>query len=131
MIVESFEHFGFRCEIAQSEGRPALGILPWHCGYVTVPLGHPWHGGDYMRLPLVGLDVHGGITYSDTAHTGPGWTVGFDTNHFADGPYERSLEYCREQTLKLAEQAFQAQQARSGVLERQDWFLTMNEGETR
>lgn len=130
MVVESFECFGFRCDIAQSEGRPALGILPWHCGYVTVPLGHPWHGGDYMRLPLVGLDVHGGITYSGAAKAGTGWTVGFDTNHFADGPRERSREYCREQTRKLAEQAFQAVLAVSGE-EQQDWFLTMNEGETK
>lgn len=65
------------------------------CGYVGVPEGHPWHGGDWPDA-----DVHGGISYAapceegPEGHTichipGPGepeplWWVGFHCAHAWD-----------------------------------------------
>jgi hypothetical protein len=60
------------------------------CGYVRLPLGHPWHGQDRESLTLI--DVHGGITYSgpdevplgDEGHNA--WWIGFDCSHARDLP---------------------------------------------
>lgn len=32
-------------------------------GYIYIPSGHPWHGKHYDDL--IGVDVHGGLTYSE------------------------------------------------------------------
>ena len=81
--------------------RNRMGAL---CGYVGVPVGHPWHGQGYddCRLPDDGWpDVHGGLTYSagcdhsDDPSAGichvPGegepdnvWWLGFDCAHAWD-----------------------------------------------
>lgn len=82
------------------------------CGYVGVPVGHPWHGTDYDDCGLYHpkpddyaedwyIDVHGGLTYAggcqhpDNQADGichiPGdgepddtWWLGFDCAHFGD-----------------------------------------------
>lgn len=36
-----------------------------HNGYVAVPPGHPCHGVSYFDEPVSGLEVHGGITFSE------------------------------------------------------------------
>lgn len=36
------------------------------CGYVGLPVGHPWRGEDAQHL-LDAVDVHGGITYGPAA----------------------------------------------------------------
>jgi hypothetical protein len=38
------------------------------CGYVGVPLGHPWHGKDRDE---VDADAHGGLTYEGLCQEGP------------------------------------------------------------
>ncbi len=83
------------------------------CGYVGVPPEHPWHGksyGDKVREPAEDewsgnidsiVDVHGGLTYSDSCNEAaaedkgichvpvpgrPGdvWWFGFDCAHYMD-----------------------------------------------
>lgn len=71
------------------------------CGYVGVPLGHPWHGLDNDDDELVDVEVHGGLTFSGACQEGddsarrichipsPGeaddvWWLGFDCAHAGD-----------------------------------------------
>ena len=73
------------------------------CGYVGLPPGHSLHGKSYNDAydAVDGLDVHGGLTYSDRcqegAEDGPGvchvphpgrpaevWWLGFDCAHYRD-----------------------------------------------
>lgn len=91
--------------------RGPVGAL---CGYVGVPPEHPWHGisysgkmnpdegeYDYESAPDGNVEVHGGLTYSDScwedAPEGTGichipeagrpadvWWFGFDTAHHMD-----------------------------------------------
>lgn len=42
------------------------------CGYVGVPQGHPLWGWDHEAVPAtVGIEVHGGLTYSQICAEGP------------------------------------------------------------
>ncbi len=67
------------------------------CGYVAVPLGHTAHGWDYDALE--GIEVHGGLTYSQASLGEPDtgvchvpaegeaddvWWLGFDCGHCQD-----------------------------------------------
>jgi hypothetical protein len=61
----------------------------YRCGYVRVPVGHPWHGlQEYTALDDV--DVHGGVTFleadvpCDAAGADDAWWVGFDCAHGGD-----------------------------------------------
>ena len=69
----------------------------WGNGYVVLPKGHPLHGVRYNAIPAsLGLSVHGGITYSESAENcsesvresldldGSEWVFGFDTAHGGD-----------------------------------------------
>lgn len=80
-----FRAHGFPCFV----NRNRFGS--W-CGYVGVPVGHPYYGEDYDDLDVV---VHGGLTYAskcqgDLCHTPePGesddvWWLGFDCGHAWD-----------------------------------------------
>ena len=66
------------------------------CGYVGVPPSHPAHGRHYNVVDTQ-VEVHGGLTYSDSCQEGgeichvpqPGrehdiWWFGFDCAHFMD-----------------------------------------------
>jgi hypothetical protein len=93
---EEFDRYEFRlgalaCLIVRSKSTGAL------CGYVGVPPGHPWHGKHYNDDALDGVDVHGGLTYSEPCVEGghichvpqPGepeavWWQGFDCSHAWD-----------------------------------------------
>ena len=65
----------------------------YRCGYVRVPVGHPWHGKDWDE---VNAEVHGGVTFAaaDVSCDKPGpdnaWWPGFDCAHGGDAP-DRSL----------------------------------------
>ena len=37
--------------------------LGYRCGYVLLPVDHPWYGLDYSKLDNV--IVHGGLTFSE------------------------------------------------------------------
>jgi hypothetical protein len=111
--------------------RSAMGGL---CGYVGVPQGHEWHGGDYDLPPV---DVHGGLTFaggcqedasedSGICHAGGAhqgvWWLGFDCMHAFDlipnmSPHYpplsreevyRDFSYVRNQCAKLAQQVADA-----------------------
>lgn len=81
-----WRHRGLPCIITR---QPQSGHL---CGYVGVPLGHPWHGKGYDDVDAT---VHGGLTYAracegDVCHVPkPGesddvWWLGFDCSHYRD-----------------------------------------------
>jgi hypothetical protein len=106
--------------------------IGYRCGYVRVPLGHPWHGKDYddVRTADGGYpDVHGGLTFAEPdADCGKGgedsaWWLGFDCAHAGDAPdpelhgYDarmaswgvvRTTEYVAVECWKLARQAADA-----------------------
>jgi hypothetical protein len=71
-VLPPFEVCGYLCEIKRHD---RLGHL---CGYVTVPFGHPAHALTYFDPLLEGIDVHGGLTYSDNGKHG------FDCAHAGD-----------------------------------------------
>lgn len=64
-----------------------VGPLGFRCGYVRIPVGHPWHGKHYDKI---NADVHGGLTYSGDGGFKPGpdddpqWWIGFDCGHAGD-----------------------------------------------
>lgn len=66
--------------------------IGWGNGYVVIPKGHPMYGMDYDRIheEYPGIEVHGGLTYSNKGsaqfgNTSPeDWVIGFDTCHYGD-----------------------------------------------
>jgi len=102
--------------------------IGYRCGYVRVPLGHPWHGKDYDSVEPY-PDVHGGLTFAEAdTDCGKGgedsaWWLGFDCAHAGDAPdpdlpgydarmvlpgYDstvRTTEYVADECRKLAGQA--------------------------
>lgn len=71
--------------------------------------------GDIRRSLDVLIDVHGGITYADSANTSdypvpdeeynPLWWFGFDTAHSGDNPVGgQPLDYCVAQCESMAQQ---------------------------
>lgn len=100
-----FSFRGYGCEVIQLDCPGQL--TSWWNGYVTVPPDHPWHGKNYDNIKA---NVHGGLTYSGTAEGGEGWKVGFDTNHFGDGPRTQNYEYVAKETRDLARQAAEAEE---------------------
>jgi hypothetical protein len=107
---ETWQAHGFTCEIKRTE---PMGHL---CGYVHIPEEHPWYAESYDDI---GVDVHGGLTFSARCETSGGWMVGFDCAHFGDvtpmsrvlpfdyttsGTY-RNWAYVKAETERLAEQA--------------------------
>ena len=87
-------------------------------GYVAVPPEHPLYGKGYDEPEVANLDVHGGVTFADTAdklppasvyldHKEPPrdwWVFGFDTCHYGDNSDKWNLENCTEETRRLQEQ---------------------------
>ena len=73
------------------------------CGYVRVPLGHPWHGST-MDQADENIRVHGGITFTEPdvpcEKDGPdnAWWVGFDCAHAFDAP---DLELLKNETKEV------------------------------
>ena len=49
------------------------------CGYISIPLDHPWSEKDTS----IGCDVHGGCTWNETEKDGKRW-IGFDCAHYDD-----------------------------------------------
>ena len=106
-------------EMVYAVRHPSVGH--W-CGYLGLPEGHPWHGLDYDNIEP-SPDVHGGLTYA--ANHKPRqesdglWWIGFDCAHGGDytpgspsawdtGAAYRTLEYVKQELLKLAKQAADA-----------------------
>jgi hypothetical protein len=66
---------GYKCRIVRNPISLNLN------GYVGVPKGHALWGEHYNNVD--GIDVHGGITYSEEGDDGH-WWFGFDTAHADD-----------------------------------------------
>lgn len=103
------------------------------CGYVGVPVGHPYHGlsEDWAdgEPHWPDLDVHGGVTWTgELPHDGspddPLWYIGFDCAHSGDlspgwllefprhiEPMYWDMELVTEQTENLARQLAEATDA--------------------
>lgn len=78
-------HMGYEWYTAHNE-------LGYRNGYVRVTKSHPWFGKHMSMKPIVAIDVHGGITYTEK---GPPlfvprfsyqWWLGFDCGHAGDAP---------------------------------------------
>lgn len=84
-IPEKSEELGFQWMIIHN-GRG------YRCGYVRLPLGHPWHGKSYGDDAIDSVNCHGGITFADAdvPCDAPGpdtdWWIGFDCAHAYDAP---------------------------------------------
>ena len=68
---------GFDCRIE----RMPMGHL---CGYVRIPEAHPWYLKSYSELDAVGVDAHGGLTFSGRLMDAGGYWIGFDCAHSGD-----------------------------------------------
>src|SRR3990167_2484412 len=83
-VLSSGEHEGFEFVTVHNG-------MGFRCGYVRVPLGHPWHGRSYDEIEPY-PQVHGGLTFSkaDKPCGGDrpdnGWWLGFDCAHGGDLP---------------------------------------------
>lgn len=55
----------------------------YRCGYVRVPVGHPWHGLDCVDMPA---NAHGGLTFHSPDADDGSWWLGFDCAHAGDAP---------------------------------------------
>lgn len=99
------------------------------CGYVGVPISHPYFGKGYNEIDNV--EVHGGLSFSgecaESNDEAKGichisdkevWWLGFDCNHYGDisplGEYPyfeskstyKDFEYVTNEVNKLAEQLY-------------------------
>ena len=121
-VLGSGEHSGFQWRVIHNG-------MGYRCGYVRVPVGHPWHGKHYDD---VDADVHGSLTFAEPDEDcGKGgednaYWVGFDCAHYGDNPDPdlpfgrthmriddpngrvRSQEYVESQCRSLCEQAAKA-----------------------
>lgn len=126
-----FRHLGLPCMVHRGPSGA------W-CGYVAVPLGHPWHSVHEMKIDA---DVHGGLTYGNKCQgsichipkegeSDDVYWLGFDCAHCDDitpsdttraerdpeypsmrgyGARYRSMEFAKSETIRLAAQARTAQ----------------------
>jgi hypothetical protein len=87
-------------------------------GYIYLTQDHPWYQKDYDDISI---DVHGGLTFSQSDPHLDLWCIGFDTNHYGDlggtsfllhdeesveGTY-RNWEYVKRETENMVQQALE------------------------
>lgn len=83
------------CVVRWSE----TGVL---CGYVGIPESHPLFGIHYLDEDFKGIDVHGGVTFTDHWDDDKAtWWIGFDYGHYGDTPDE---EIAIKEVEKFAKQ---------------------------
>lgn len=72
----TFGYMGYLCEVRRQ----------FHlafCGYVKLPIGHPWWGEGFMDIEE--CETHGGLTFAGPMEDGDGsWSIGFDLAHCCD-----------------------------------------------
>jgi len=65
-----------------------LNIFGHYNGYIGIPKNHPFFGKTYSEYQIYSLDVHGGVTYSESniadKEIPDTWWIGFDTAHYGD-----------------------------------------------
>lgn len=74
-VLGQGEHAGYRWIVMQNS-------MGFRCGYVGIPVGHPWHGKGYDDIDA---DVHGGLTFANPGEGDSHW-LGFDCAHYGDAP---------------------------------------------
>jgi len=81
-VLSKGEHKGFEWMVVHNGHG-------YRCGYVRLPVGHPWHGKSDWDL---NANVHGGLTFSEPDKPCDGdrpdnaWWIGFDCAHGGDVP---------------------------------------------
>jgi hypothetical protein len=75
-ILDQGEHHGYRWMVLSN-------TYGCRCGYVLIPVGHPWHGREKDDINAA---VHGGVTWSSELAGFEGYWVGFDCGHAWDSP---------------------------------------------
>jgi hypothetical protein len=75
----------------------------WGNGYVSLPIGHPWHGMDYQAIPVL---IHGCLTYGE--FFGDRYVIGFDTGHLYDTLDTMPREKVERETKMLLKLSFRA-----------------------
>ena len=75
-----------------------ISLGGWPCAYVGIKVGHPLFAMNYDEIYEKGieLDVHGGITYTDTEVIGLSlqrWWIGWDYAHSGDYSQYRLEHY--------------------------------------
>ena len=75
-VLATGTHMGFAWSVLHN-------TMGYRCGYVSLPVGHPWHGKSYGADIIDSIDVHGGITFGKTGTEGE-WWLGFDCAHGGD-----------------------------------------------
>lgn len=108
-----FEVEGLRCLVIK---QPWLGH---YCGYVEIPPRHRLYAVGSNDEKFNGLDVHGGITFSDDVRElsceldYDGWWIGFDCAHAGDyipglvstqNGHEWTFDEIKAEIIKLARQ---------------------------
>ena len=97
-------------ELAGMFGCP-LDREEWYCGYVQLPLGHPWDGMNCNDIPE--CSVPGGMSYSDR-HVPQNdelaeehWYIGFDTADSANArvSVDQMIEYCETLAKEIQNEA--------------------------
>jgi hypothetical protein len=64
----------------------------YRCGYVRIPIGHPWYQLDYNDVHEDSdVHIHGGLTFAEPDQScgkgeDNGWWLGFDCAHGGDAP---------------------------------------------
>ena len=104
--IVDFKYKGLDCFLAQMGPLPFVEI--WWCGYVNIPKTHSFFGKHYDQvneaLDKKSFSVHGGITLSGPIDCkGDAWWIGFDTMHLFSTPEERTEDYARKETERLAD----------------------------
>jgi hypothetical protein len=84
------EETGYKCTALRNKYNGT-----W-CGYVYIPKGHPSFA--ITSIFKHDVDVHGGISYSNSSIINEEWCLGFDCNHLWDsspvnGKNEHNAEY--------------------------------------
>ena len=67
-------------------------------GYVGVPKGHELYGVNYTEI---GIEAHGGLTFSDKFRDDNYWYLGFDTLHYGDNSINFNKEYVEKEIEAL------------------------------
>jgi len=75
----------------------------WFCGYVQIPKEHEFYNKDYDDI---GIDCHGGLTYSSMENNNEYW-IGFDCNHYQDDPLINDYNYVEKECKKIIDSLFE------------------------
>jgi hypothetical protein len=91
-VEKKWDFEGLQCIVTRADLADPSRWSQHRCGYVRIPVGHPWHKKD--DIPV---DVHGGLTFAQIEpcvhDDGVGWWIGFDCRHSGDSGYPPGFEH--------------------------------------